>query len=88
MVHFSLTALRHQNRDIDIMLKKSFIITSILLLVACGYKGPLYLPQNKPAPSNPDNNIFTHNINPNKTESSISTPKISNIIESNIESKI
>lgn len=50
------------------MFKKIFIIISSLgVLIACGYKGPLYLPQNKPAPSSPANNAFAPD--PNQVES-------------------
>lgn len=33
-------------------------LSTLALLVACGYKGDLYLPKKGPAPSNPANNQY------------------------------
>lgn len=40
-----------------------------MFLAACGYKGPLYLPNNQPAPANPGSNQFAPK--PNLVESKI-----------------
>lgn len=46
------------------MSKKNILLLSItILIVACGYKGALYLPKNAPAPSNPANNQYAPNTN-------------------------
>ncbi|MDD3265835.1 MAG: lipoprotein [Burkholderiales bacterium] len=40
------------------MKKTILTISSLTILVACGYKGALYLPKNGPASSNPANNQY------------------------------
>ena len=71
------------------MRKNLFLLVSTLMILgACGYKGPLYLPKNQPAPANPGSNQFAPK--PNLIESKIiadGTPE-SIIIESTaVESK-
>lgn len=71
------------------MNKNIFIfITTVILLGACGYKGPLYLPKNQPAPANPGSNQFAPK--PNMIESKIiadGAPESSIIESSVVESK-
>ena len=51
------------------MSKKNILLLSItILIVACGYKGALYLPKNAPAPSNPANNQYAPNSNQNESQ--------------------
>jgi predicted small lipoprotein YifL len=69
------------------MLKRIFIAsTSLLVLVACGYKGPLYLPKNQPTTSSSANNAFAPKIN--TIESTQANDKAASMIPANLnESK-
>lgn len=66
-------------------MKKTIItFASLGLLIACGYKGALYLPKNPPKPSNPANNQYTPQIESQAPEASTPT-RLESVTTSNIQ---
>lgn len=53
------------------MKKIILALSSLSLIVACGYKGALYLPKNNPTPSNPANNQYAPQNDGNMPEKTL-----------------